>query len=51
MRSGEIESVKANGVKYGDIKFNLWRAPIDNDLFMREKWQNANIKFARPVVE
>ena len=51
LRSGEIESVKANGVKYGDIKFNLWRAPIDNDLFMREKWQNANIKFARPVVE
>lgn len=50
LKSGEIQSVEANGVKYGAIKLNFWRAPTDNDMFIKEKWNVALIKAANVSV-
>lgn len=35
---------------YGRIKLNLWRAPIDNDMFIKHKWNVQFLKYARPYV-
>lgn len=51
IQSGEIESVFANGKEYGNIMLNLWRAPIDNDMFIKDKWNRRLLKYARPYAE
>lgn len=50
MRSGEIESVVAGGAVFGRIKFNLWRAPTDNDMHIKHKWYARFLKHAVPQV-
>lgn len=50
IQSGEIERVNANGKEYGRIKFNVWRAPIDNDMYIKNKWNALFLKHARPYV-
>ncbi|MBQ3235197.1 MAG: hypothetical protein IJA97_03450 [Clostridia bacterium] len=36
--SGKIVNFTANGNNYGEIDFNTYRAPIDNDRFYYQKW-------------
>lgn len=50
VQSGEIEKVEAYGKQYGRIKLNLWRAPIDNDVYIKNKWNALFLKHARPYV-
>ena len=50
IQSGEIEKITVNGQMYGRIKLNLWRAPIDNDMFIKHKWNVQFLKYARPYV-
>ena len=50
LNSGGIISVKSGGRNYGAIKLNLWRAPVDNDMYIKQKWRDALIKYARPHV-
>lgn len=50
IQSGEIEKTEAGGKEYGRIKFNLWRAPIDNDMYIKHKWNALFLKYARPYV-
>ncbi len=50
IQSGEIEKTIANGKEYGRIKLNLWRAPIDNDMYIKNKWNAQFLKYARPHV-
>lgn len=50
IQSGEIERVNANGKEYGRIKLNLWRAPIDNDMYIKNKWNALFLNHARPYV-
>lgn len=51
VQSGEIEKVEADGKEYGRIKLNLWRAPIDNDMYMKSKWNALFLKHAKPYVK
>lgn len=48
IQSGEIEGVKADGAEYGRIAFNLLRAPVDNDMYIKQKWDARYLKFAKP---
>ncbi len=48
VQSGEVESVRAGGAEYGRISLNVLRAPIDNDMYIRQKWDARYLKFARP---
>lgn len=50
IQSGEIEKVIADGKEYGRIKLNLWRAPVDNDMYIKHKWNAQFLKHARPYV-
>ncbi|MDE6401264.1 MAG: hypothetical protein K2L54_01480 [Clostridiales bacterium] len=50
IQSGEIESVTASGKTYGRIAFNVWRAPIDNDMYIRQKWNARFLKHVKPYV-
>lgn len=45
--SGEIESVDIHGVQFENIKFNLWRAPTDNDRNIRCGWDEHFLRFAK----
>ncbi|MBD5132362.1 MAG: hypothetical protein HDT28_07245 [Clostridiales bacterium] len=50
VQCGEIEKAEANGKEYGRIKLNVWRAPIDNDMYIKNKWNALFLKYARPYV-
>ena len=45
--TSEIESMLLNGKSYGPVKFNLYRAPIDNDRNIRVKWDEHYLRFAK----
>lgn len=45
--TSEIESMLLNGKSYGPVKFNLYRAPIDNDRNIRNKWDSHYLRFAK----
>jgi beta-galactosidase len=51
LSSGMLQSMSRNGVKMlqSAAKFNIWRAPIDNDMNIKEKWQDAG--FDRAVLK
>lgn len=51
LQSGEIESVNAHGKEYGRIALNLWRAPTDNDIYIKSKWNARLLKYAKPYVK
>ena len=44
VQSGEVESVRAGGAEYGRISLNVLRAPIDNDMYIRQKWDARYLK-------
>lgn len=44
--TGMIESVKTTAAQYGKIMLNLWRAPVDNDMFIRKKWDKYGLRTA-----
>lgn len=48
---GEIVKLKQNGEKYGAIKLNVWRAPIDNDVNAKKEWEERFLRHARPNVK
>ena len=39
--SGEIVSVNVFGRELSGIRFNLWRAPTDNDMYERRDWERV----------
>ena len=51
LASGEIEGIETNGKKYGRIKFSLWRAPTDNDMYVKAGWNGHFLRFAKPEVK
>ncbi len=51
LKTGEIESVTKGNERYGRIALNLWRAPLDNDMFIRKKWEESGLMDARPRVK
>ncbi len=51
LASGEIASVQANGESYSRLKLNLWRAPVDNDMYIREKWEKCFVMHATGAVK
>lgn len=40
---GIFEQLKVNGKEFFDrpMELNIWRAPVDNDMYIREEWQKA----------
>ena len=51
IQSGEIEKAVAGDKEYGRIKLNVWRAPTDNDMYIKNKWNALFLKYARPYVK
>ena len=47
--TGEICGAKKNGKDYllTPMKFNIYRAPTDNDRIIRAKWERLNYQFAK----
>ncbi len=45
--TSEIESMMLSDVKYGPVKFNLYRAPTDNDRAIRNQWDDKYLRFAK----
>ncbi|WP_042163366.1 glycoside hydrolase family 2 TIM barrel-domain containing protein [Paenibacillus gorillae] len=43
LTTGMLQSIERNGVAMlsAPSQYNIWRAPIDNDMQIREKWQDA----------
>ena len=48
--SGEIESVCFGGEKIDKIKWNLWRAPTDNDRNQKNFWNDKFLRYVQPNV-
>lgn len=49
--SGEITKIVANGEEYGALNLNVWRAPIDNDMYIkRDEWERWLLNKAVPFV-
>ncbi|MBP5467084.1 MAG: hypothetical protein J6Y43_05940, partial [Clostridia bacterium] len=48
--SGEIIKIIANGEEYGELNLNVWRAPIDNDMYIKEHWEKWFLDKAVPFV-
>lgn len=46
--SGEIEKMRIGRKEYGGLTLNLWRAPIDNDMFIKNKWNARLLKYVKP---
>ena len=46
--SGEIIDVKVLGESLGGVRFNVWRAPLDNDRNIRKEWERRFLHRARP---
>lgn len=46
--SGEIVCVKVDGKELGGVAFNLWRAPTDNDMYVRKDWERKFVHLAKP---
>ncbi len=45
--SGEIVSINKNGeILKSPMQFSVWRAPTDNDVRMRRKWDEARLSYA-----
>lgn len=44
--SGEICYIKTQNDVYEGIKVNVWRAPIDNDMYVRRKWEHHFLNHA-----
>lgn len=51
LSGGMLESMSRNGIPLlqAPAKFNIWRAPIDNDMNIKEKWQDVG--FDRAVMK
>jgi len=48
---GEIISVKQGNAEYGAIRWNIFRAPLDNDDGVVLDWNKYYLRHARPFVE
>ena len=48
--TGEITEIYANGVKYNGLNLNLYRAPTDNDRYVRWQWDSHHLRYVRPDV-
>lgn len=46
--SGEIVSVEFCGEKFDGIRWNLWRAPVDNDRWEKGKWNDKFLRYVKP---
>lgn len=45
--TGEIESLRLNGEDFGAVQFNIFRAPTDNDMYIRRKWNDHFLRYAK----
>lgn len=49
--TGEIVELIANKERYNGIKLNLYRAPMDNDMYVRSHWDSHYLRYACPDVK
>ncbi len=48
---GEIEKIVTPDEQYDRLKINLFRAPTDNDMYIRKKWETCFVRYAKPCVK
>lgn len=45
--NGEIKEITAFGKNIGALRLNVWRAPTDNDMYIRMQWDKRFLRYFR----
>ena len=49
--TGEIQRINVFEKNLDGFRLNVWRAPVDNDMLVRQKWESVFLQLAKPEVK